>query len=171
MRTGKYHTLKVLLNKSNLQAMSGVMMCIQKCTCSRTSSWECSVSKSFTSSCSTCGCRSWWHVLIWEGNRQTDLKHFLSFLLYSLVNQILPYLLNYNVQNCSQRTPNDCMTADWAKYLPHPARPNGWECDLSAAESNEVQTQSSQPTLTPPLLLLETWHTKVFWLQNNNTTD
>lgn len=35
-------------------------------TCSITSSWECSVSKSLTSSCRTWGCRSWWQVLIYK---------------------------------------------------------------------------------------------------------
>lgn len=33
-------------------------------TCSITSSWECSVSKSLTSSWRTWGCRSWWQVQI-----------------------------------------------------------------------------------------------------------
>lgn len=58
-------------------------------TCSMTSSWECSVSKSLTRSCRTRGWRSWWHVLICkpEGKhvrssrlllRDTFLKHILD---------------------------------------------------------------------------------------------
>lgn len=61
-----YVTVFIIVNLHfNIQWFSNwTDVCSRAPTCSMTSSCECSVSKSLIRSCRTCGCNSWWHVLI-----------------------------------------------------------------------------------------------------------
>lgn len=93
----------------------------EKPTCSMTSSWLCSVSKSLMSRWRTCGWSSWWHV-------QICVVAGLMLEINTVINEW---------KRCGH-------------VVPHPVRLNGWEYGQSVAGSTAARTPSSPPILKPP---------------------